>query len=241
MIAESQNTALLTVGKAAAENKEWTKFAQYCFDREKGLRKEAFGQLNDFLKNTESWTEEAKIEFVVFLFPFFETIQDADYGAFPQPLSEKLIKPTLKKWCLNEMNDSRPFRWYGKYYSSIEHVNRALEINPQDDKARQILLKWGTYHLYYSVHHLPEGYIGDLNEDLVLIDELRNHISKLIDVKLQKFWIRELEEDAELVKNYADWKKSGHSDLEEWGEENNKVVSYRMARVYYFDKLKNEK
>ena len=224
MIAESQNTALLTVGKAAAENKKWHKFAQYCFDREKGLRKDAFGNLSEFLKNTESWTEEEKIDFVVFLFPFFETVQDADYAAFPQPLGEKLIKPTLEKWCLIEKNDSKPFRWYGKYYGNIEHVNKALEINPQDDEARQILLKWGTYHLYYSVHHLPEGYIGNLKEDLALIDELRNHINKLTDVKLQKFWISQLEEDAELVRNYADWKESGHLNLEKWGEENNKLT-----------------
>ena len=237
MIAESQNTALLTVGKAAAENKKWNKFAQYCFDRETGLRKKAFGHLNEFLKNTENWSEEEKIEFVTFIFPFFETVQDADYGAFPQPLSEKFIKQTLEKWCLKEMNDSRPFRWYGKYYHSFEHVNRALEINPQDDKARQILLKWGTYQLYYSVHHLPEGYIGDLKEDLALIDKLKNHINKLTDEKLRKFWISELEGYAEFVRNYAEWKESGHLDLEKWGEENNKQVSYGgISRAYYFDK-----
>ena len=192
--------------------------------------------MDEFLKSTESWTEEEKIEFVTFLFPFFETIQDADYGAFPQPLSEKLVKPTLEKWCLKEMTDSRPFRWYGKYYHNSEYVNIALKINPQDDEARQTLLDWGTYHLYFSVHHLPEGYIGDLKEDLALIDELRNHIVQLTDVNMQKKWTNELEEDAELVKNYAEWKESGHLDLEKWGEENNKIVSYRISRVYYYDK-----
>jgi hypothetical protein len=236
MIAESQNKALLVVGKSAAENKEWTKYAQYCFDREKGLRKEAFGKLSEFLKETENWTEEEKITFVKFLLPFCEDIPDADYGPLPQPLSEKLIKPTLEKWCETELNDSNPFRWYGRYYGNKEHLIKALELNPHDDRARHVLLEWGTGHLYYSVHHLPEGYIGDLCEDLGLIEELKMHIIQLTDAKLKEFWTQELEEYAELIRNYAEWKKLGHSNLEAWGEKNHKIVSYRIQRVYYYGK-----
>ena len=236
MIAESQNTALLTVGKAATENKAWIKFAQYCFDREKGLRKQALGHLNEFLKSAESWTEEEKIKFVTFLLPFFEV---DSYALFPQhlnvpqPLSEKLIKPTLEKWCLKEMTDSKPFRWYGRYYHNNGYINRALEINSHDDKARQVLLSWGINGLWYSVHHLPEGYIGNEKEDLVFIDELQNHISKLSDVELQRNWTNIVEQYAELVRNYAEWKESGHLDLEKWGEENHKRVSSGVGTYYY--------
>ena len=199
MATGSQDITLLTVGKSAAENKEWIKFAQYCFDREKGLRKQAFEHLNDFLESTESWTEEEKIKFVIFLLPFFEA---DSYASFPQPLSEKLIKPTLEKWRLKETADSRPFRWSGRFYHNFEHLNKALEINPQDDQARQFLLELGINSLWYSVHHLPEGYIGDVKEDLVFIDELQDHINKLPDAKLQEFWINELGKYAELARNY---------------------------------------
>lgn len=235
MIAESQNAALLIVGSRASRNENWMEYTQYCFDREKGLRKEAFSHLNEFLKLSQSWTIEQKIEFLQFLLPLSETVQDADYGPLPQPLSEKLIKPTLENWCLSETKNSAPFRWYGKYYRSFEHINRALEINPQDDKARQILLKWGTYQLYFSVHHLPEGYIGNLAEDLELIEEIKGHINQLTEPKLQEFWRKELEEYAELIQNYADWKESGHLNLEKWGEENKKLVSYGISRAYYYE------
>ena len=49
------------------------------------------------------------MEFVKFLLPFFETVDEADYGPFPQPLSEMLVKPTLEYWCENENLDERPF------------------------------------------------------------------------------------------------------------------------------------
>ncbi|MEO0332846.1 MAG: hypothetical protein AAF223_14385, partial [Bacteroidota bacterium] len=49
-------------------------------------------------------------------------------------------------------------------------------------------------------------------------------------------WQKELDEDLELVKNYIDWKASGHPDLKEWGIENNKKVEYRFSRSYYYKK-----
>lgn len=235
MIAESQNTALLIVGRQASQNESWVEYAQYCFDREKGLRKEAFAHLNKFLNLSQSWKTEQKIAFIQFLLPLSEMVQEADYGPMPQPLSEKLIKPTLREWCSLETNNSDPFRWYGRFFRSVEHIDRALEINPQDDKARQILLEWGMYQLYFSVHHLPESYIGNLAEDLELIEEIRKHIDQLTESKLQEFWLKELEEYAILIHNYSAWEKSGHPNLIKWGEENKRLVSYGISGTYYYD------
>jgi len=88
MIAKDQNIALLTVGNSALKNSYWADYSNYCFDREKGLRKEAFKHLDKFLKSTENWATEGKIEFVKFLFPYFETVEDADYGAFSSTIKQ---------------------------------------------------------------------------------------------------------------------------------------------------------
>ncbi len=233
MIAKDQNIALLTVGNSALKNSDWTDYANYCFDREKGLRKEAFKHLDIFLKSTEKWTIERKIEFVKFLLPLFETVEDADYGPFPQPLSDKLIKPTLTKWCENENADGNPFRWFGKYYHSEEHLFKALEINSSDDLARQTLLSKWTYNIYYSVHHLPEGYIGEPYEDIKLGEKIKEQIRHLTTSELRGHWMKELEEDLELVRNYIEWKTSGHNDFEKWGIEKSKRTTYGLTRVYY--------
>ena len=235
MIAKDQNIALLTVGKAASENSEWKEYAEYCLDREKGLRKQAFKKLNNFLISTQNWTIDEKIEFVKFLFPFFETVQDADYGPFPQPLSDKLIKQTLEEWCKREETDGRPFRWYGKYYRSEEHIFQSIELNPEDDLARETILNWWTHNIYYSIHHLPKGYIGDPKEDLELAENIKEQISKLTDPKRKEHWTRELSEDLEIIRNYLDWKSSGHPDLAKWGEKNNRTVGYNLTRTYYYE------
>ena len=236
MIGKDQNVALLTVGGAALKNADWTGYANYCFDREKGLRKEAFRHLDGFLKSTEGWTTEKKIEFLKFLFPYFETIQDADYGPFPQPLSEKLIKPTLTKWCETEKADENPFRWYGKYYRSEDHLFKALEINPKDDLARQIILSWWTHNIYFSIHHLPEFYIGKPVDDIKLGERIKEQIQLLTKPKLREHWTKELEEDLEIVRNYIEWNTSGYSDFEKWGQENKRQTGYGLARTYYYEK-----
>lgn len=236
MISDSQNAALLIIGNAACKNTLWQDYANYCFDREKGLRKEAFVNLNKFLTSTNSWDSYSKIEFIKFLFSFLEKTKDADYGPFPQPLKDIFLKPSLKAWCEIEKSDSSPFRWYGKYFNSEEHLHKALILNPADDLARQTLIEWWSYNIYYSVHHLPEGYIGNPYEDIEIAKEIKQHIKQLTNPELKHYWESELDEDLELVYNYIDWKNSGHPNLEAWGKEQNKKVSYNITRLYYDDK-----
>jgi len=236
MISTEQNIALLTIGNEAIKKSEWVDFGNYCFEREKGLRKEAFRYLDSFLTSTQHWSDDNKIEFAKFLFPFFETLPQADYATFPKPLSEKLLEPTLLNWCEMEKEDYSPFRWYGKYYRSEDHLLKALEICPTDDIARQVLIEWWTYHIYYSVHHLPEGYIGDPKDDIKLGEKIKLQISQLTTNELREYWFKELEEDLILVENYIDWQVSGNPSFEKWGEENKKQTGYGLTRVYYYEK-----
>ncbi len=236
MITKDQNIALMTIANAASVNSEWKYYADYCFDREKGLRKQAFKKLDKFIKSTQEWTIDQKIEFVKFLFPLFENIQEAGYGPFPQPLSDRLIKPTLENWCEIEIIDNRPFLWFGKYYRSEEHLFKSIELNPKDDLARETILNWWTFNIYYSIHHLPEEYIGNATDDLKLAKKIKEQISKLIDTNRKEHWTKVLNEDLEIVENYVEWKKSSHSDFAKWGKENNRIVSYNLTRTYYYEK-----
>ncbi len=235
MIAGSESEALLIVGKEAMLNSKWTEYAQYCFDREKGLRRDAFTHLNKFLDFADDWTFEEKVEFVRFLFPYCENVTNADYGPLPHPLMERLIKPVLEEWCIKEAGDSTPFRWYGKYcHGGRGYIDKALTINPVDYVAREILTEWSIDGLFYSVHHLPDIYIGDYKEDLLLIKEVEAHIQLLADSQRQEYWTKRLESVAELISNYADWVESGHPNLQEWGEKNKKNVSSGV-KIYYYD------
>lgn len=215
------------------KNPKWINYVSCCIEREKGLRKVALKYLDEFIKEAEIWEVEEKKDFVDFLFSLFETIPEADYVGFPKPLSDKLIKPILIAWCNIEETNNNPFRWFGKYYRSEEHLSKALSLNSSDDKARQTLISWWSYDIYYSVHHLPEYYIGDPYEDIKLSKKIKEQIQQLSTLDLRAYWEKELEEDLELIKNYIDWKDSKHPDFEKWGKENKQKTGYEINREYY--------
>lgn len=76
MITAEQNRALITVGTIAAKNEAWTHYANYCFEKEKGKRKEALHEMDKFLEAASRWSTEATIDFLNFIFPLFENIPD---------------------------------------------------------------------------------------------------------------------------------------------------------------------
>jgi len=228
MTAKEQNTTLLVIASEASKINSWKDFSKYCFEREKGLRKSAFQNLSNFIGVANGWPVHGKIEFVNFLLPYFDIVDKSDFRALPENLSEGLIKSTLETWCDFEVANPNPFRWYGQYYKSEKHIFKALEIDPSDEKARRILIRWWTYEISFSLHHLPEGYIGDPERDLLLVDNLKEQILLLKDEEEKQFLINELELDLELIKNYLEWEKSGQDNFETWGLQNKRRVGYRL-------------
>jgi len=233
---EMQMIALRVVAKNAAERSDWQDYSSYCTLREKGLRKQALQKLETFLNLTDRWELSQRTDFTTFLFTQFETIKYAQDLAFPHSLKVSLIKQTLENWCDIEEGDSRPFRWYGKYFNSIDHLKKALQVCPEDDIAREGLLKFWSDCLYSSMHHLPVGYLGNPEEDLQLVIDQKNQIVKLADKARREYWISENEVDEEIINNYLTWKKSGHPDFGKWGEEKNQRVGYGTVRIYPYKK-----
>jgi len=165
--------------------------------------------------------------FVTFVLEECEANWDRVGGFLPHQLKESVVKQTLLKWCDDQTIDSRPFRWYGRVFKSETHLSRAVEIDPLDDVARTVLLNWMIDQIDYSLHHMPEGYIGDPVEDLAYATQLQGLIEVVQDVAEREAWQGELDFSVELINNYLDWRKSGHPNLEAWGAENNKRVGFR--------------
>jgi len=109
-------------------------------------------------------------------------------------------------------------------------------LNPLDDMARNTIISWWSYRIYYSVHHLPEYYIGDPYNDIQLSDKIKEQISLITDNESRIRLEKDLNEDLELLYNYIEWKESGHSNFDKWGEENQRSTGYGLIRTYYYTK-----
>lgn len=246
MMAQESENVLLRLGNLAMKNSKWADYANYCFDRAKGLRKSALKHIDRFCESTSTWTLDDKIDFVKFVLPIDE--QDTNSKLLPFSLLEHLIRPTLVSWCDIEQVDNNPFRWLGLYYGGSLMYNasvdkpyepreknllKAIELDPTDDLARVGLIEPWAEHIWFAVHHLPEYYIGNPPDDIKTCEKINEQIQQLTKPELREYWTGRVERSQELVRNYFEWKVSQHPDFKQWGQENNKETNSYVPTYYY--------
>lgn len=234
MIDKSQNEALLLLSKEFEEEEHYRAYALF---REKGLRKQAFGSLEQFIKEFEKKTQADQMEFIIKLFSLADT-ENADivYVGLAEPL-RRVLFPKMKMWCDAGYSDARFYYWYGVYAYDIEYVRKALEVDPDFERAKIKLICFDLDKLDFATHHLPDYYIEDGNEeeDFKLCKKVEDKIMALSEERAREHYLKELAVYQELIANYIDWKKSGSSNLEEWGKQNHKRVS-SFVKTYYYKK-----
>lgn len=160
----------------------WANYARYCELKEKGLRKQALSILRVFIQQMLSRPLKERIEFVNWLEEVRLRYRDG-VRLTPVPLYEELIKPTLELWIETEPKNPLPYRWQ----DTIESVNKAIELDPNDQTLRKILFWKIIGYVDYNHHELRHyGYIGNAAEDLEMLEDLRKKMQSLSEPDLQK-------------------------------------------------------
>jgi hypothetical protein len=139
-------------------------FADYCNLLDKGFRKDAIKCLDNFIDHTQNWDYTTKAAFCKTLFSVSKTSNDLDF-ILKHSLVEKLVKPTLLELTIQEPKNYIVFKWYGQYFGDTTFIKKAHELNPSDNSIKLILLNRLEYIIWTSVHHLPDGYLGKIEED----------------------------------------------------------------------------
>ena len=146
-------------------NPDYKLFAEYCHYLDKGLRKDALKNLDNFLNAAKYWDTLKKIEFCQAIFSLSKPDNDFDI-ILKESLRKNLIEETLLEMTKLNPNDFSAFKWYGQFFRSLEFLKKAFELNPTNLSTAQILVTSLEYDLWFSTHHLPEGYLGIVEDDL---------------------------------------------------------------------------
>lgn len=140
-------------------------FADYCKYLDNGLRKDALNCLDKFLDNAKNWDYTTKANFCKTIFSLSEkTTSDIEF-IMTTNLTEKLVKPTLVEMTTQEPDNYLAFKWYGQYFRDTTFIKKAYELNKSDNSIKAILLNRLENDIWQSTHHLPDGYLGDIEED----------------------------------------------------------------------------
>lgn len=192
MIAERQNIACRIVADQAAQNPSWTDYAAYCSLREKGLRKEAILKLNAFLASVASWSFDERKTFVLWLCGLMDSVPDADYGPYPQPLKECVFRPFFHDWLALESTNDQALVLKARYLGDFSSYSEAVRINPNNQRARKALAGEAIDAVCFATHHLPEYFIGESGEAEKHVQELASISATLPKRRQQKPCLRNL-------------------------------------------------
>lgn len=181
--------------------------AEYAKLKEKGLRKQAFSKLNEFIILAHSF-DDSKKHRLVQLICQTKLNWGANSDLFDSyPLTSKIIVPTLMQWISDEPQNPEPLKWLGLFYSLgsdryLTALEQSLSLNPEDDVVRKELISRYLSQLEYSTHHLNENfYIGNPSDDLKLCLTIRSCLKDVQDKNAQTLLSEELEKYSQMIQD----------------------------------------
>ena len=175
-------------------------FANYCKLLDMGMRKDALKSLDKFMNDTQNWDYTTKSTFCKTIFSVSKSINDFNF-ILTHNLTDNLVKPTLIEMTIKEPNNFCSFKWYGQYFGHTKYIKKAHELNPSDNSIKLILLNMLDNDIWSSIHHLPEGYIGDIEEDEQDL-KLAFSLLKTLDTKMKGDFLNRFTDYKNVIEEY---------------------------------------
>lgn len=169
---------LQEVAAQLADCEALTPYLDYLTLRSQGLRPQSLERLSHFLSQAINWPFPQRRDFTDRVLHLEHANPDLR-NLIPQPLRAQLINPTLDEWIRESPQSAAPWRWRGSddrnnWRGSYDDLRKALQLDPNEQIARERLITQLLQPLNFAVHELPAGYLGDIEYDLAAIDEIDN-------------------------------------------------------------------
>lgn len=231
------DTAIEKIKAIQGKNEKYTSFIKYCNAKKNGLRKEAFKNLDIFLKEANEWSDEEKRNFIIDIFSVIETNSDGEW-ILSKPL--KIFSAKVLHKCIEECKtDSRPYKWLGMFMrfeikeNPCEFLKKAIELGGESDQtAIKKLLGIYINGLDYATHELPFGYLGDLENDIKEFDEINKILNMLKDEELRLEFNEDIKYLQDLILDWSQFLKLNLKDFESWrkdqGKTIDKIISHKL-------------
>lgn len=234
MITTQQNLACKTVAEQAAINPLREDYATYCSLRGLGLRKEAFCKLESFISGISGWRFEEKKTFVLWLCELMNSVRDADYGPFPQPLKERVFRPFFEKWLFLEPTNDDAMVLKARYLQDPSAYVTAVRINPRNQPARRALARACIEAIDFATHHLPDYFIGEPAQTKEWVREAYDHLRYIEAREVLKGLKEELSYLESLLNDWMAYQQAPNGDFGEWCSSHGR--NYRWIRSYNYDR-----
>jgi hypothetical protein len=182
------------------EELSWTnKYVNYIKYRKIGLKLKAKKELDFFLDDFNSLDKQSKRQFIDFVHQ--ACVITDNYSLYLPENLNNYFKKEIDLWMNEEPLNPIPYKWSG----SLDNLKKAIEIDPNDLMALEMLATRVIAKVSINQHDLKRGYPydGDALEDILLIDFLYTKIDNLKDKKKKDAFIDNLKELKETAVLYV--------------------------------------
>lgn len=218
-------------GRWAYQDERLHAYADFCRLMDEGRRGEAMDAIRRFVTSTDRWSVEDRRRFVDRVLEAGSRAGD-NRSLVPHPLLEGLVRPVLREWCQSDPGAGTPFRWLGMIEHDHTLLQRAIENDPGDMIALRALLGSFDQWLHYSLHELPYGYIGELEEDRDSVRQGLAFAVHVTDGDERERWRWRFQEHHELLESYAAYRVTDRSvPFEAWARAHGRPSSERGWRL----------
>ncbi len=209
-------------------------FANYCFLKEKGLKKEALQAVNAFVLSTKCKSIEEQRNIANEIISLSYHNRDI-HQLISHPLMQFLLG-VFKNWVEEVNEDATPYRWLGYISNDLVYYEKALEINSTDDISIIMLAKASLNYIDYQTHHLSETrFIGKLDDARYSLEKADKLINRLSQGEVKVRLLEEYHYYLNLVNRWTEYNQEQSTlSFPEWCKA--KGVHFNFLSIIYYNK-----
>lgn len=168
-----------------------TSYQAYLDLQKRGLRKDAFLELEKFILNFKAQDQINRWKFIDLIYRLGE--ETDNYNLYtPWNLNNNILQPELNEWMKLEPGNPIPYKWS----SDFLHLKRSVELNPFDQQALKMYFTRLINGIRLNQHEVEFGfgYSGDPHRDLKAIDDSASFIQNISNAEGREKNRKNLEE-----------------------------------------------
>jgi hypothetical protein len=206
--------------------------ARYCELRERGLRREAFAALQGFLGSTAALEPGAQRQLVLRVLAAHARAPEA-HQFLSQPLLAGLVEPVLRAWCAEQPSDPVPAAALGLLLGERELLERALALEPADDRVRARLVSQLLGEVDFATHHLSESsFIGEPAAAAAVLEAAESLMQGAADAAHFDALRSELAELRRLLRDWAEYSACPEGSFPDWCRARGRAHRWWTAYCY---------
>jgi hypothetical protein len=224
---------LKTLSAAFRSEPRLKPLARYCDLREKGIRRQAFAELDIFLTNTVAWDPATQRSVALQVLEAHWATPKA-HQFMSEPLWKRFIVPVLERWRKDDPENPVPLSYLALVRHDEELLKDALRQDPRNDRVRASLAWKLIRFVDYATHHLVEGgFIGKEADAAAALAEADEVLKGAPDPAMFQSLKGEVERLRTLLADWDEYRAAPSGDFPEWCRQRNR--SHRWWHIAYYD------